>query len=249
MHGNERIAFVTGGMGGLGSAISRKLNEAGFMVAMSYSSHNDHVATWLSTERAAGRVYRAFELDVSDYDSCQRCAREVNDAFGHVDVLVNNAGITRDASFSKMTKPEWDEVMHTDLDGMFNVTKPFIGEMVSRGFGRVINVGSVNGMRGAFGQTNYSAAKAGVHGFTMALAREVARHGVTVNTVAPGYLATAMVEAISREVLETRILPQIPVGRLGKPEEVAALVAFLCSEDAAFITGAEIAINGGMQMQ
>ncbi|ACR32350.1 acetoacetyl-CoA reductase [Burkholderia glumae] len=249
MHANGRIAFVTGGMGGLGSAISRKLSDAGFTVAMSYSTRNDHVAAWLCAERDAGHVYRAFELDVGDYDSCQRCARQVNDAYGHVDVLVNNAGITRDAVFSKMTKPEWDEVMHTDLDGIFNVTKPFIGSMVSRGFGRVINVGSVNGMRGAFGQTNYSAAKAGVHGFTMALAREVARHGVTVNTVSPGYLATHMVEAMPKEVLETRVLPQIPVGRLGKPEEVAALIAFLCSAEAAFITGAEIAINGGMQMQ
>jgi acetoacetyl-CoA reductase len=233
----------------LGAAISRRLHQAGMTVAMTHSPANDHVATWLTREREAGRDFRAFEADVGDFDSCEACARRLLDELGRVDVLVNNAGITRDASFAKMSKPDWDRVIRTDLDSVFNMTRPLLAGMVSRGFGRIVNIGSVNGARGAFGQTNYCAAKAGMHGFTKALALEVAKHGVTVNTVAPGYLATAMVEAVPGEIMTTRILPQIPVGRLGQPDEVAALVAFLCSDDAAFITGAEIPVNGGMHMR
>jgi acetoacetyl-CoA reductase len=246
---DKRVAFVTGGMGGLGSAISRRLHQAGVIVAMSHSPGNDHVATWLMHERDAGREFRAFEADVSDFDSCEACARRVLDELGRVDILINNAGVTRDATFAKMSKPDWDRVMRTDLDGIFNMTKPLLAGMLARGFGRIVNIGSVDGVRGADGQANYSAATAGVHGFTKALALEVAKHGVTVNTVAPGYLATAMVEAVPHEVMESRILPQIPVGRLGRPEEIAALIAFLCSDEAAFITGAEIDINGGMHMR
>ncbi|OUL95665.1 beta-ketoacyl-ACP reductase [Paraburkholderia hospita] len=243
-----RVAFVTGGMGGLGAAISRSLHDAGMTVAMSHSTRNDHVATWLMTERDSGRNFHAYEVDVADFDSCERCARGVLDELGKVDVLINNAAITRDTTFARMSKVDWDLVMRTDLDGLFNMTKPLLSGMVERGFGRIVNIGSVNGSRGAFGQTNYSAAKSGVHGFTKSLALEVAKHGVTVNTVSPGYLATPMVEAVPRNVMETKILPQIPVGRLGRPEEVAALIAFLCSDNAAFITGADIAINGGMHM-
>ncbi|KVZ06078.1 acetoacetyl-CoA reductase [Burkholderia ubonensis] len=246
---DERVAFVTGGMGGLGAAISRRLHAAGMTVAVSHSEHNDHVATWLTRERDAGRIFHAFEVDVADFDSCQRCGKRVIDQLGRVDVLVNNAGITRDATFAKMTKSEWDAVLRTDLDGLFNMTKPFIGGMIERGFGRIVNVGSVNGSRGAYGQTNYAAAKAGVHGFTKALALELAKHGVTVNTVSPGYLATPMVESVPKEVLDAKILPQIPVGRLGQPDEIAALVAFLCSDEGAFATGADFAVNGGMHMK
>ncbi|OJB47796.1 beta-ketoacyl-ACP reductase [Burkholderia ubonensis] len=246
---DERVAFVTGGMGGLGAAISRRLHAAGMTVAVSHSEHNDHVATWLTRERDAGRIFHAFEVNVADFDSCQRCGKRVIDQFGRVDVLVNNAGITRDATFAKMTKSQWDAVLRTDLDGLFNMTKPFVGGMIERGFGRIVNVGSVNGSRGAYGQTNYAAAKAGVHGFTKALALELAKHGVTVNTVSPGYLATPMVESVPKEVLDAKILPQIPVGRLGQPDEIAALVAFLCSDEGAFATGADFAVNGGMHMK
>ncbi|KVD20223.1 beta-ketoacyl-ACP reductase [Burkholderia ubonensis] len=246
---DERVAFVTGGMGGLGAAISRRLHAAGMTVAVSHSEHNDHVATWLTRERDAGRIFHAFEVDVADFDSCQRCGKRVIDQLGRVDVLVNNAGITRDATFAKMTKSQWDAVLRTDLDGLFNMTKPFVGGMIERGFGRIVNVGSVNGSRGAYGQTNYAAAKAGVQGFTKALALELAKHGVTVNTVSPGYLATPMVESVPKEVLDAKILPQIPVGRLGQPDEIAALVAFLCSDEGAFATGADFAVNGGMHMK
>jgi acetoacetyl-CoA reductase len=173
----------------------------------------------------------------------------VLDELKKVDILINNAGITRDATFANMSKADWDAVLRTDLDGLFNMTKPFLPGMVERGYGRIVNIGSVNGSRGAFGQANYSAAKSGVHGFTKAVALEVAKHGVTVNTVSPGYLATAMVQALPHDIMETKILPQIPVGRLGRPEEVAALIAFLCSDEAAFMTGANLAINGGMHME
>ena len=245
----DRVAFVTGGMGGLGEAVSRRLYDTGMTVVVTRSVHSTHAVPWLENERAAGRRFDAYELDVADFDSCGRAAQRVLEAFGRVDVLVNNAGITCDRTFVKMSKGDWDSVLHTDLDSLFNLTKPFVPGMIERGFGRIVNIGSVNGSRGAFGQTNYAAAKAGMHGFTKSLALEVAKKGVTVNTVSPGYLATAMVEAVPQDVLASRILPQIPVGRLGKPDEVAALIAFLCSDEAGFITGADIAINGGMHMQ
>ena len=188
-------------------------------------------------------------MDVADFDSCAACIAKVQTEIGPVDILVNNAGITRDTTFKKMTKADWDAVINTNLDSAFNMTKPVLRRDGGARWGRIINVSSVNGSKGAFGQTNYSAAKSGMHGFTKALALEVARKGVTVNTISPGYIGTKMVMAIPKEVLDSKILPQIPLGRLGKPEEVAGLIIYLCSQEAAFVTGANIAINGGQHMQ
>ena len=245
----QRVAVVTGGMGGLGEAICVRLSQTGYKVVTTYSPSNTRARDWLADMKKQGHEIHAVAVDVADFDSCAKAAKQIETEVGAVDVLVNNAGITRDATFRKMSKAEWDAVMHTNLDSVFNMTKPLCDGMVDRGWGRIINVSSVNGQKGTFGQTNYSAAKAGMHGFTKALALEVARKGVTVNTISPGYLGTKMVMAIPKEVLDSKIIPQIPIGRLGKPEEVAALVAYLCSEEAGYITGANIAINGGQHMQ
>ncbi|MBY4897183.1 acetoacetyl-CoA reductase [Cupriavidus sp. AU9028] len=245
----ERNALVTGGMGGLGQAIAVRLHDEGYRVAVTHSPANPHVEAWMASQSEAGRRFAAYEADVADYEACQACATRLIEDMGHLDILVNNAGITRDGRFSRMTADSWNAVLRTNLDSLFHMTRPFYDGMVERGWGRIVNISSVNGSKGAFGQTNYAAAKAGIHGFTKALALECASKGVTVNTVSPGYLDTAMVRAVSPEILREKVLPQIPVGRLGRPEEVAALIAFLCSDDAAFITGANIAINGGQHMQ
>jgi acetoacetyl-CoA reductase len=245
----KRIALVTGGMGGLGEAICIKLAALGYTVITTHSLGNDKVPQWLASMENLGHHFYAYSCDVVDWESCKTCTAKIMAELGPVDVLVNNAGITRDMTFKKMDKINWDAVMHANLDSCFNMTKQVCDGMVERGWGRVINISSVNGQKGAFGQTNYSAAKAGMHGFTKALALEVARKGVTVNTISPGYIGTKMVTSIPREVLDSKIIPQIPMGRLGKPEEVAGLVAYLASEEAAFLTGANIAINGGQHMQ
>ena len=245
----KQLAVVTGGMGGLGESISTKMHDAGFRVVVTHSPGNKNVAAWNADMKARGYDFHTVAVDVADYDSCQACVAKIEADVGPVEILVNNAGITRDMTFRKMGKPDWDAVMRTNLDSVFNMTKPVCDGMVERGWGRIINVSSVNGSKGAFGQTNYSAAKAGMHGFTKALALEVAKKGVTVNTISPGYIGTRMVTAIPKEILDTKIIPQIPVGRLGKPEEVAGLIIYLCSEEAAFVTGANIAINGGQHMQ
>jgi acetoacetyl-CoA reductase len=246
---NGRVALITGGMGGLGETIATKMVDAGYKVVVTYSPGNTKHKEWVAGMKDNGYDILAVQCDVADIDSCTRAVGDVQSKMGAIDILVNNAGITRDMTFKKMSKPDWDAVMHTNLDSVFNVTKPVVDGMVERGWGRVINVSSVNGSKGAFGQTNYSAAKAGVHGFTKALALEVAKKGVTVNTISPGYIGTKMVTAIPEEILNSKILPQIPVGRLGKPEEVAGLVIYLASDEAAFVTGANIAINGGQHMQ
>ena len=243
-----RVALVTGGMGGLGEAVCIKLAALGYRVVTTYSPGNKKVDGWLASTKDMGFDFKAYECDVSDFDSAQACVTKIEQEVGPVDVLVNNAGITRDMTFKKMDKVSWDAVMGTNLDSVFNMTKPVADGMVERGWGRIINISSVNGQKGAFGQTNYSAAKAGMHGFTKALALEVARKGVTVNTISPGYIGTKMVMEIPSEVLESKIIPQIPMARLGKPEEVAGLVAYLSSDEAAFVTGANIAINGGQHM-
>jgi len=243
-----RVALVTGGMGGLGEAICIKMVALGYKVVTTYSPSNKTHESWLATMKDQGYNFTAYPCDVSDYDSAQTCIAAIERDIGPVDVLVNNAGITRDMTFKKMDKVNWDAVMKTNLDSVFNMTKPVADGMVDRGWGRIINISSVNGQKGAFGQTNYSAAKAGVHGFTKALALEVARKGVTVNTISPGYIGTKMVMEIPKDVLDSKIIPQIPMARLGKPEEVAGLVAYLASDEAAFLTGANIAINGGQHM-
>jgi acetoacetyl-CoA reductase len=245
---NQRIAVVTGGMGGLGETISMKMADAGYRVVVTYSPANTKYKSWLEEMKGRGHNFAAFPVDVVDYDDCARKISAIQAECGQIDILVNNAGITRDMTFKKMTKADWDAVMRTNLDSCFNMTKQVMDGMVERGWGRVINVSSVNGQKGAFGQTNYSAAKAGIHGFTKALALEVARKGVTVNTISPGYIGTKMVTAIPKEILDSKILPQIPIGRLGKPDEVAGLIIYLCSEEAAFVTGANISINGGQHM-
>jgi acetoacetyl-CoA reductase len=245
---SQRIALVTGGMGGLGEAICMKLARMGIRVVVTYSPGNTKHADWLKEMASRDYHFTAVACDVADFESCQKMVQQVQTEVGPIDILINNAGITRDMTFKKMTKVDWDAVMSTNLDSVFNVTKPIVDGMVERGWGRVINVSSVNGQKGAFGQTNYSAAKAGMHGFTKALALEVAKKGVTVNTISPGYIGTKMVLAIPKDVLDTKIVPQIPIGRLGKPEEVAGLCAYLASDEAAFLTGANIAINGGQHM-
>ena len=244
----SRTALVTGGMGGLGEAICLKLAAMDYTVITTHSPGNTKAKHWLAGMSEKGHRFHAYACDVSDFDSCAACWQLAEAEVGPIDVLVNNAGITRDVTFRKMTKADWDAVMHTNLDSCFNMTKQAMTGMTERKWGRVINVSSVNGQKGAFGQTNYAAAKAGMHGFTKALALEVAKQGVTINTISPGYIGTNMVMAIDETVLSSKILPQIPMSRLGKPEEVAGLVAYLASEEAAFLTGANISINGGQHM-
>ena len=244
----KKIAVVTGGMGGLGESISTKMADAGYRVVVTYSPSNTKYKAWLDEMKGKGLSFSAYPVDVVSFEDCAAKCAQIQRECGSIDILVNNAGITRDMTFKKMTKSDWDAVMRTNLDSCFNMTKQVMDGMLERNWGRVINVSSVNGQKGAFGQTNYSAAKAGIHGFTKALALEVAKKGVTINTISPGYIGTKMVTAIPKEILDSKILPQIPVGRLGKPEEIAGLIIYLCSEEAAFVTGANISINGGQHM-
>jgi len=243
-----KVALVTGGMGGLGTAICRRLHDEGFQVATTYSPSNSTQEAWLSAQRDEDYRFTAYRVDVTDYGACEWMMQKLLAEMGRLDVLVNNAGITRDRSLRKMGVADWQAVLRADLDSVFNLSKQAIEPMMTRRWGRIVNISSVNAQQGAFGQVNYAAAKAGMHGFTKALALEMARHGITVNTVSPGYLRTKMVEAVPQDVLNEKILPQIPMGRLGEPDEVAGLVAYLVSEDAAFMTGANLAINGGQHM-
>jgi acetoacetyl-CoA reductase len=235
-----RVALVTGGSRGIGAAISIALKNAGYSVAASYAG-NDEAAAAFTKETGI----KTYKWDVSNYDACKAGIAEVEAELGPVDVLVNNAGITKDAMFHKMTPDQWNAVIGTNLTGLYNMTHPVWGGMRDRKFGRVINISSVNGQKGQMGQVNYSASKAGDIGFTRALAQEGAKAGVTVNAICPGYIGTDMVKAIDEKVLNERIIPQIPVGRLGTPEEIARCVVFLASDDAGFITGSTISANGG----
>jgi acetoacetyl-CoA reductase len=243
-----KVALVTGGMGGLGTALCRRLDAAGFKVAATYSPDNQSPEGWLAAQRDEGYRFSAYKVDVGNYADTESMMQKLLAEMGRIDLLVNNAGITRDRSLRKMAQEDWSCVMRTNLDSVFNMSKQVLEPMMARRWGRIINISSVNAQQGAFGQANYAAAKAGMHGFTKALALEVARHGITVNTVSPGYLRTKMVMQVPDEILQSKILPQIPIGRLGEPEEVAALVAYLASDEAAFVTGANIAINGGQHM-
>lgn len=243
---NKRIALVTGGMGGIGISICSKLGKAGYTVISTFS-RSGREKKWLTAMENQGIKAYAFACDVSDFSACQTLAQTIREKIGPISVLVNNAGITLDGSLRKMTPEQWCKVIDTNLNSVFNLSRVLIDDMCAQSFGRIINISSINGQKGQFGQTNYSAAKAGMHGFSMALAQEVASKGVTVNTVSPGYTATEMVMAVP-EPIRDKIIAQIPVGRLGKPEEIAGLVNYLASEQAAFITGANISINGGQHM-
>ena len=244
---SKRIAYVTGGMGGIGTAISQRLHKDGFTVVVGCGPNSPRRETWLADQAELGYSFIASEGNVGDWESTEGAFAKVKKDVGEVDVLVNNAGITRDGVFRKMTLENWNAVIDTTLTSLFNVTKQVIEGMVKRGWGRVINISSVNGQKGQFGQTNYSTAKAGIHGFTMALAQEVATKGITVNTVSPGYIGTDMVKAVKPEVLET-IIESIPVRRLGQPSEIASIVAWLASEESGFATGADFSLNGGLHM-
>jgi len=243
-----RTALVTGGMGGLGTPTCIKMAGLGYKVLTTHRPANPNVQRWLQAMKDQGYDFKAYSCDVSDYDSCKSCVERISKEVGTVSVLVNNAGVSRDMTLRKMTKDDWDFVLHTDLDSVFNMTKQVLDGMLDQNWGRIINISSVTAQKGAFGQTSYAAAKAGIHGFTKSLAQEVAKKGITVNTISPGYIDTQMVKAIPQDVLESKILVQIPVDRLGQPEEVAGLVAYLASEEAAFVTGANISINGGHHM-
>ena len=238
-----RVALVTGGSRGIGAAISTALKDAGYTVAATYAGNDEKAAAF--TEETGIKTYK---WDVGDYEACKAGIAQVESDLGPVDVLVNNAGITRDAPFHKMTPDHWDAVINTNLNGLFNMTHNVWGGMRERKFGRVISISSINGQKGQFAQANYAAAKAGDIGFTKALAQEGARAGITVNVVAPGYINTEMMSTIPEKVMNEVILPQIPVGRLGEPEEMARAVVFLASDDAGFITGSTLSANGGQYM-
>ena len=247
MSDTRKIAYVTGGMGGIGTAICKRLCKDGFKVIAGCGPGSTRKERWLAEMAAQGYEVYASEGNVGNWDSTRAAFERVRDEHGTADVLVNNAGITRDCVFRKMTNEQWHEVIETNLNSLFHVTKQVIDHMLEKGWGRIINISSVNGQKGQFGQTNYSTAKAGIHGFTMALAQELASKGVTVNTVSPGYIGTDMVQAMKPEALE-KIIATIPVRRLGTPEEIASIVGWIASEDSGFATGADFSLNGGLHM-
>ena len=241
-----RVALVTGGTGGIGSAICRKLADMGHKVATNYRNE-EKTQAWLKDMRAQGYDFTAVKGDVTSPEEAEALVRDVEAKLGPVDILVNNAGITRDGTFHKMSVPQWGDVINTNLNSVYNMTRPVIEGMRERKWGRIIQISSINGLKGQYGQANYAAAKAGMHGFTISLARENAKLGITVNTVSPGYVATDMVMAVPEEV-RAKIAAEIPTGRLGKPDEIAYAVAFLVDEQAAWITGSNLDINGGQHM-
>ncbi len=243
---SQRVAYVTGGMGGIGTAICQRLHKDGFKVIAGCGPTRDY-EKWLGEQKALGFTFYASVGNVADWNSTVEAFGKAKAEHGAIDVLVNNAGITRDRMFLKMTREDWDAVIDTNLNSMFNVTKQVVPEMVEKGWGRIIQISSVNGNKGQAGQTNYSAAKAGMHGFSMALAQELATKGVTVNTVSPGYIGTDMVKAIRQDVLD-KIIGTVPVKRLGEPSEIASIIAWLASDEGGYATGADFSVNGGLHM-
>ncbi|CAK7028662.1 Acetoacetyl-CoA reductase [Saezia sanguinis] len=244
----KRIALVTGGMGGIGTVICQYLHKQGHTVIAAHTPNASNQQEWLSEQKKLGFNFESVGFDVADWDSVSAALKEVQERVGTIDILVNNAGITRDGMMKKMPVENWDAVIKTNLSSMFYASKCVVDAMLAKGWGRIINISSVNGQRGQFGQSNYSAAKAGVHGFTMAMAREVAAKGITVNTVSPGYIETPMTAMMKPEVLQ-QITSGIPIGRLGKPEEIASIVAWLASDEAAYCIGGDFSVNGGLNMQ
>src|SRR5688572_5630566 len=242
----DRVALVTGGTGGIGTAICKRLAQNGCKVATNYRNE-EKTKAWKQACESEGFQFATFAGDVADYDQCAKLVAAVEKDLGPIDILVNNAGITRDTTLRKMSREQWQSVIDCNLGSLFNLTRQVVEGMTNRGFGRIINISSINGQKGQLGQANYSASKAGMHGFTMAVAQEVARKGVTVNTISPGYIATDMVMAVPEDI-RNKIIAGIPVGRLGTPEEVAHAVAFLASEEAGFMTGSDLSINGGQYM-
>ena len=243
---SKKVAYVTGGMGGIGTAICQRLHKDGFTVIAGCGPTRDH-AKWLAEQKAEGYEFFASVGNVGDWNSTVEAFSKAKAEHGAIDVLVNNAGITRDRMFVKMTPEDWSAVIETNLNSMFNVTKQVVADMVEKCWGRIVNISSVNGEKGQAGQTNYSAAKAGMHGFSMALAQELATKGVTVNTVSPGYIGTDMVNAIRQEVLD-KIIATIPVKRLGKPSEIASIISWLATDERGYSTGADFSVNGGLHM-
>ena len=243
---NKKVALVTGSTGGIGTSICKKLHDEGYVVVAHYRNR-EKAEEWNTKLKEDGYDLPLVMADVSNFDAVEKMFKEIDERVGSVDILVNNAGITRDGSFRKMSFEQWNSVINADLTSVFNCCRHAINPMLENGFGRIINVSSVNGQRGQFGQVNYSAAKAGMHGFTKSLAMETARKGVTINTVSPGYIATDMVMAVPEDI-RNQIIAEIPMGRLGTPEEIAEIIAYIASDKAGFVTGANFAINGGQHV-
>lgn len=244
----KKVAIVTGGIGGIGTAICQNFSSQGTSVVATYHSNHEEAKAWQREQQQRGHEIMIYHVDVADYDSCCKLVQHIEKDFEQIDILVNNAGITRDVQLYKMDLEQWQSVLKTNLDSVFNMTRQVLNGMIQRNYGRIISISSINAQKGQFGQTNYSAAKSGMYGFTKSLAQEVARKGITVNTVSPGYTDTKMVASLSEEIRE-KIIAQIPVGRLGKPEEIARAVVFLADEASSYITGSNLVINGGQYLE
>ncbi len=243
----NKIALVTGGMGGIGTAICRHLADEGAQVVVGYRREHSLAESWVKKQREQGYRFLVSYVDVADFESCLNLVNDIELRFGGIDILVNNAGITKDAQLYKMELDAWQSVLQTNLDGVFNMTRQVVNGMIERGYGRIINISSINGQKGQLGQANYAAAKAGMHGFTKSLAQELARKGITVNTVSPGYVETSMLQSVPPKVLK-KVIEEIPIGRLGRPDEIARAVGFLASEKNGFVTGTNLAVNGGQYL-